>query len=96
MSAGSATLRLTEILDLKAAAPLKADLLAAKGSSVQLDASRVQRLGGLCLQVLLCARRSCTTDGKMLRVIDPSTDFVDGLALFGVASLNAESSGVSL
>jgi chemotaxis protein CheX len=96
MSGESTTLRLSAILDLKAAAPLKADLLAAKGGSIEIDASQVQRLGGLCLQLLLSAQRSWATDGKTLRVIHPSTDFTDGLALFGAASLNADSSGVRL
>jgi chemotaxis protein CheX len=96
MSGKSTTLRLSAVLDLKAAAPLKADLLAAKGESIEIDASQVQRLGGLCLQLLLSAQRSWATDGKTLRVINPSTDFADGLALFGAASLNADSSGVRL
>jgi chemotaxis protein CheX len=96
MSRDSTILRLPEVLDLKAAAPLQADLLASQGNPVELDASSVQRLGGLCLQVLLSAQRSWATDGKVLRVINPSTDFADYLALFGVTSLNAESSGVSL
>jgi chemotaxis protein CheX len=96
MSRELATLRLSAILDLKAAAPLKADLLAAKDHSVEIDAAHVQRLGGLCLQVLLAAQRSWAIEGKTLRVINPSTDFADGLALFGAASLNADSSGVRL
>lgn len=96
MSSESTTLHLPEVLDLKAAAPLQADLLAVQGSLVELDASGVQRLGGLCLQVLLAAQQSWAEDGKSLRVINPSTDFTDGLALFGAASLNAESSGASL
>jgi chemotaxis protein CheX len=96
MTSQATTLRLPEILDLKAAAPLRSDLLAARGGPIELDASHVQRLGGLCLQVLMSAQRSWATDGKALRVIDMSTDFADGLALFGVPSLNTEPSGVSL
>lgn len=83
-------LRLTEVLDLKAAVPLRGALMEARGAPVQIDASKVQRVGGLCLQVLMSARQTWILDGAPLRIVNPSTEFTDGLALFGAASLTEE------
>jgi anti-anti-sigma regulatory factor len=55
-SPGAASLILADCLDLTAAAPLKAQLLAARGTPLSLDASAVRRIGAQCLQVLLAAR----------------------------------------
>jgi chemotaxis protein CheX len=82
--------RLPDVLDLKAAAPLREELLAARGSAIQLDASHVQRVGGLCLQVLLSARQTWAEDKLALRVVEPSAEFNDGIALFGAAALMHE------
>ena len=81
------SVRLPEVLDLKAAAPLREQLLAARGRPIQIDASHVQRLGGLCLQVLLSARQTWQEDKLPLEIVEPSTEFTDGVALFGAASL---------
>lgn len=83
-------LRLAEVLDLKAAVPLRSALMEARGAPVQIDASSVQRVGGLCLQVLMSARQTWVLDGAPLRIVNPSTEFTDGLALFGAASLTEE------
>jgi chemotaxis protein CheX len=88
-------LQLTEVLDLKAAVPLRDALIAARGGPVQLDASSVQRVGGLCLQVLMSARQTWLLDGAPLRIVNPSTEFTDGLALFGAASLTEETGASS-
>jgi chemotaxis protein CheX len=87
--------QLAEVLDLKAAVPLRNALMAVRGAPVQLDASSVQRLGGLCLQVLMSARQTWLLDGAMLRIINPSPEFTDGLALFGAASLSEETGASS-
>ena len=70
------TLRLDEELDLAAAAPLKAAILACRGEALQLDASAVQRLGGLCLQVLLAAAEAWRGDGLVLEITGASEPFV--------------------
>jgi len=62
------TLRLDRVLDLKAAQPLKAALAEHRGASVRLDASDVERLGGLCLQVLIAARRAWSEEGHDLTI----------------------------
>jgi chemotaxis protein CheX len=78
---------LAEALDLPAAAPLAADLLARRGQDLSLDASNVRRLGGQCLQVLLAARATWQADGQMFRIITASSDFAEGSALLGAGDL---------
>ena len=80
-------LMLPEMLDLRAAAPLAAELMARRGQNTELDASRVRKLGGQCLQVLLSAHACWQAEGRHFRVVAPSSDFIDGLALFGASSL---------
>lgn len=82
-----AVVHLNEILDLKAAEVLREDLIAAKASALHVDASKVQRLGGLCLQVLLSAQRTWAADGEHFRVVDASPDFLEGLRTFGATAL---------
>ena len=86
-SPGPASLILGESLDLTGAAPLKAQLLAARGTPLSLDASRVRRLGAQCLQVLLAARASWSGDGLEWRVTDPSPEFADAARLMGCPDL---------
>ena len=86
-SPGPAKLILGESLDLTGAAPLKAQLLAARGTPLSLDASRVRRLGAQCLQVLLAARASWSGDGLEWRVIDPSPEFAEAARLMGCPDL---------
>jgi len=91
----STAVRLPDVMDLKAAAPLRDQLLAARGQPIKLDASHVQRIGGLCLQVLLSARQSWDEDKLPLQIVDPSPEFTDGIALFGAAAL-IDNSGANL
>ena len=83
-NAAPATVTLDAELDIRAAAPLAAALLAARGKAVALDASQVERVGGQCLQVLLSAAATWARDGATLTLDDPSPAFVDVLAIAGV------------
>jgi chemotaxis protein CheX len=74
---------LPAVLDIRAAEPLKADLLAARGQALTVDASAVERLGGLCLQVLLSARKTWAADGQDLTVAPLSDAFSEQWAAFG-------------
>lgn len=76
---------LPAVLDLKAASPLKAALLDHRGGDVLIDASDVQRLGALCLQVLLAGARAWSEDGHAYRIEPRSDAFADALTLFGAA-----------
>lgn len=79
-------LELPEVLDLKAAAPLAAEFLAHRGGELSVDASRVQRLGGQCLQVLLSAAMTWKADELPFALVNPSDDFLGGLARLGISA----------
>jgi chemotaxis protein CheX len=81
----SASLSLAAVLDLSQAEPLKAALLPMRGQTVVIDASRVERLGGLCLQVLMSAQQTWARDGHVLKIDDASREFVDQWNAFGAA-----------
>jgi chemotaxis protein CheX len=78
------TLRLAEILDIRAASPLAGEFLNTRGRNVTIDASNVQKLGAQCVQVLLSARSTWTADGYSLVVADPSEPFLDALSTLGI------------
>jgi chemotaxis protein CheX len=81
---GAAKIALADVLDLKAASALTAELLGARGRDVELDGSAVQRLGAQCLQVILSARNTWDKDGVSLQIVNASHDLVEGLELLGV------------
>ncbi|MDH6235254.1 chemotaxis protein CheX [Mesorhizobium soli] len=76
---------LPAVLDLRAAPALAACLAALRGAPLAIDASRVERLGGQCLQVLLAAAQSWRTDAAALTLSAPTPAFVDGLRLMGLS-----------
>jgi chemotaxis protein CheX len=81
----SRTLTLTAVLDLNAAKALKSDFVERRGQPISVDASQVQRLGGLCLQVLIAARRAWAADGLTMTIAPQSSAFAQALRLFGAA-----------
>lgn len=83
----ASTVVLPPVLDITAAAPLREQLLALRGGPAALDASNVERLGGLCLQVLIAARNTWAADGEALRVVAASQAFSEQLAGFGAPDL---------
>lgn len=87
-------MRLPQNLDLGAAGPLWSDMCAARGQPIELDASSVERIGGLCLQVLVAAQAQWRADGIAFAVINPSAAFADGVRLMGAAEF-APAEGVS-
>ena len=78
-------LQLPATLDCKEAPLLLSRLRALRGQAVKLDASRVNRLSGLCLQVLLSARNTWTSDKVPIVIEDASAFFSKGWALYGAA-----------
>jgi len=80
------SLVLPAVLDIRAAGRLQAELLGLRGRPLTLDASAVERLGGLCLQVLLSARALWAADGQTLTVTTgDGAVFSDQWAAFGAA-----------
>jgi chemotaxis protein CheX len=68
-------LQLPAILDLSAAAPLAEKFLRLRGQPVTVDASQVERLGGLCLQLRLdVTGRSAAFDEALTLFAAPSFD----------------------
>ncbi|QYF86190.1 STAS domain-containing protein [Brevundimonas sp. PAMC22021] len=84
----TAVLTLGPVLDLRAAEPLKAELLSRRGKAVALDASGVDRLGGLSLQVLLSARKTWAADGQPFTVQAASDAFATQWEAFGASPLS--------
>lgn len=83
MQTPNSTFVLPDVMDLKAAAPLLAELTALRGQDLELDAGQVQRLGGQCLQVLLAAAAAWKQDGAAFVIRQSSEAFSEGLQLMG-------------
>jgi len=79
-----ARLALHERLDMGAAAPLKAALVAQTGQDIEVDGADVTQLGTLCLQVLMAAARDWRAAGKRFDLADPSAALTQQLSLFGL------------
>lgn len=71
-------------LDIKAAGPLAAELIAARGKDLALNASQIERVGGQCLQVLLSAAATWSADGAELTIEEPSPAFADAIQTAGL------------
>lgn len=82
-------LELPSALDLAAAAPLLAELRARRGGPLVLDGSDVQRIGGLCLQVLLAAQEAWRADECEFR-LRASDAMAQGLRQMGANQLFEE------
>jgi chemotaxis protein CheX len=72
------------VLDLNAASSLREYFIGRRGSALRVAASRVERLGGLCLQVLIAARAAWAEDRLELTFEEISSELHAGLELFGV------------
>lgn len=79
------SLDLPPVLDLVAAPALLDGFLQRRGQNLAVDAGRVQRLGGQCLQVLLAARAAWEADGHGLLLQNPSEEFAASLELMGLS-----------
>ncbi len=87
-------MKLAQLLDLSAATPLWSELCAARGRALEIDASHVERLGGLCLQSLLAAQAQWRAEGLAFSITNPSAAFVEGARLMGAHDL-APAEGVA-
>lgn len=82
------TLQLEPVLDLAAAERLHAALTELRGQPLDIDASQVERLGGLCLQVLISARDTWRADGRSAVIGQASAAFEEGWSLFAAPSFS--------
>ena len=78
------TLLLPADLDGVAAASLFEVLSSSVGTHIVIDGSRVEQIGGLCLQILLAAVTTWKADGATLEFTNLSLDLVAGLELLGI------------
>ena len=83
-------MRLSANLDLAAAAPLWSNLCAARHTAIEIDASGVERLGGLCLQILLAAQSQWRSDGVAFAIVNPAASFADVVKLMDAGRLLPE------
>lgn len=86
-SIGSSRMQLAARLDLAAAAPLHAALLAARGQALTVDLSAVERIGASCAQVLVSAQKTWAADDIPLAFDKASPDARAQLALLGLHGL---------
>ena len=90
----TAAVVLPAVLDIQQAGPLREQLLALRGQSVVVDGSLVERLGALCLQVLISAQQTWARDGLNLIIDQASEAFAEQWNAFG-APVAAFQSGES-
>lgn len=76
--------RLPETLDLAAAGPLAAELMARRGKPITVDAGAVKSLGTPVLQVLIAAIRSWERDGAPFALVNCGPELVERVRLLGV------------
>lgn len=78
-----AELVLSPNMDLMAAGALREDLIARRGSPLAINAGGVQRFGGLCLQVLISAKREWDAASVPFSFTERSRDFDESVRLMG-------------
>ncbi len=81
---GDRPVRLPELLDLAAAAPLARELLARRGRSTVVDAAGIERPGASCLQVLLAAIQTWQADGLPLTFANCGPPLIEHLRFLGL------------
>jgi chemotaxis protein CheX len=84
-------LTLYPVLDIQAAEPLRTQLLAARGEDLTLDASGVERLGALCLQLVISAQKTWAKDGRTMVIDQPSDAFATQWKMFGAGEMTPQS-----
>lgn len=79
-----AQVTLPPVMTSRYATELLGDLQAMRGQPISLDASSVQKIGALCLQVLLSAHRTWTADGLPFCMTGTSEALASRCKLFGL------------
>jgi len=79
---GASAYALGAILDYRAAAPLRDAFLERRGAPLHVDASQVEQMSALCLQVLLAARLAWRRDGVPFECSPRSPAFETSIAAF--------------
>lgn len=88
-------LALPESLGAAEAAGLADQLRALRGAPVEIDASAVRKMGGLCAQILLSAAATWRADATTLRLSEPSPEMVAALGHMGLDAAALEAGDAS-
>ncbi|MET0746704.1 MAG: STAS domain-containing protein [Rhizobium sp.] len=75
---------LAAVLDLNEASMLRSKLVGLRGSNVVVDASSVERVGALCVQVIMAAAKTWDEDKLSFTFSKVSDAFQKTLQLIGV------------
>jgi chemotaxis protein CheX len=78
------TLALAPVLDLNEASALHAKLMELRGSAVEVDASSVERVGALCVQVLMAGAKAWEQEKLSFTFSKMSDAFAKTTQLIGV------------
>ncbi len=81
------TVNAPALMNSQGAMQLMEDFKKSDGQDLQLDASDVKHVGAQALQVMLVARKHWADGAKSLEIINPSTDFRQGLQALGAEDL---------
>lgn len=78
------SLSLAPVLDLNEASALHSKLMGLRGSNLVIDASAVERVGALCVQVLMAGAKSWDEDNHSFAFSKVSDAFTKTTQLIGV------------
>lgn len=78
------TVSLAAVLDLNEAAALRGKLMGLRGSNVVIDASGVERIGALCVQVIMAAAKTWNEDKQSFTLSKVSDAFQKTMQVIGV------------
>ena len=78
-------LQLAKDLDGTQIGPLLDQLAKKRGNPLTINASKVERLGAQCAQVLIAAAQTWRSEMQTLQIAQPSNDFVEGLEILGLS-----------
>lgn len=81
---GEKNLSLAAVLDLNEASALRGKLVSMRGSNLKIDASGVERMGTLCVQVLMSAAKTWDEDKLSFTFSKVSDAFQKTMQLIGV------------
>ncbi|MBB6488003.1 MULTISPECIES: STAS domain-containing protein [Rhizobium] len=81
---GEKTISLAAVLDLNEASTLRGKLMGMRGSNVVIDASGVERVGALCMQVIMAAAKTWDEDKLSFTFSKVSDAFQKTMQMIGV------------
>ncbi|MGV1759379.1 chemotaxis protein CheX [Rhizobium sp. AC27/96] len=81
---GEKTISLAAVLDLNEASTLRGKLMGLRGSNVAIDASGVERIGALCVQVIMAAAKTWDEDKLSFTFSKVSDAFQKTMQVIGV------------